>query len=231
MTNCPRLFILGDSISIDYGPFLERMLAGRFCCDRKGSELLATENPGQSSASQDILQRLAALDKGLPALNGGDSHAVRAYLHSMVARFTPDWSFLLLNCGLHDVRVDPQTRVHQVEKENYASNLGEIRRMASSLGQRVIWVRTTPVADDRHQRLNPDFQRFNADVIAYNTIADGRMKEVGIPIIDLYNFTLGLCKTPKGLEDLFIDHVHFKEGISQLQAAYIAGWLEAYQYA
>lgn len=231
MTSPPRLFLLGDSISIDYGPYLERMLAGRFYCDRKGSELLTDGEPDQPSERQDILQRLAALDKGLPALNGGDSSSVLAYLQNMIVQATPNWSFLLLNCGLHDIRVDPQTRDHQVEKEDYASNLEEVIRLASSLGRRVIWVRTTPVADDRHQRLNPEFQRFNADVIAYNDIADAKMKSVGIPSIDLYNFTLGLCEIPERLEDLIIDHVHFKQEISQLQAAYIAGWLEAYQYA
>jgi lysophospholipase L1-like esterase len=225
------LFILGDSISIDYGPFLERMLAGRFSCDRKGSELLADAEPDQPPERQDILKSLAALDKGLPALNGGDSNGVLAYLQNMVARSTPDWSVLLLNCGLHDVRVDPQTKAHQVEPDHYASNLEEIMRLASSLGCRVIWVRTTPVADDRHQRLNPGFQRFNVDVITYNNIADAQMNKAGIPNIDLYNFTLGLCDTPEGLEDLYIDHVHFTEEIRRLQAAYIAGWLDAQQYA
>lgn len=230
MTNPARLFVLGDSISIDYGPYLERMVAGRFCCDRKGSELLADENPVKSPGRQDILQRLAALDKGLPALNGGDSNAVLAYLQNMIAHSTPDWSVLLLNCGLHDIRVDPQTKAHQVELDDYASNLEKIIRLASAITHRVIWVRTTPVADDRHQRLNLDFRRFNADVIAYNDIADAKLETAGIPSVNLYSFTLGLCDSPEGLENLFIDHVHFTERIRQLQAAYIAGWLDAHPY-
>lgn len=226
----PRLFLLGDSISIDYGPYLERMVAGRFCCDRKGSQLLKGENPVNSPARQDILQCLAVLDKGLPALNGGDSTAVLAYLQNMLAQSTPDWSVLLLNCGLHDIRIDPQTKVHQVEADDYASNLEKIIRLSNRQGHRVIWVRTTPVADDRHQRLNLEFQRFNADLIAYNNIADAKMKAAGIPSVDLYNFTLGLCNSHEGLEGLFIDHVHFKEEVSRLQAAYIAGWLGAHPY-
>jgi lysophospholipase L1-like esterase len=231
MTTCPGLFILGDSISIDYGPFLERMLAGRFSCDRKGSELLADESPGQKPERQHILQRLATLDRQSPALNGGDSNAVLAYLQAMSAYQLPDRPFLLFNCGLHDLRLDSQTRAYQVEPEDYSRNLEEIIRLASTVGRRVIWVRTTPVADTRHQRMNPGFQRFNADVIAYNDIADAQMNKAGIPSIDLYNFTLGLCNTPEGLEDLYIDHVHFTEEIRRLQAAYIAGWLDAQQYA
>ena len=231
MTTCPGLFILGDSISIDYGPFLERMLAGRFSCDRKGSELLADESPGQKPERQHILQRLATLDRQSPALNGGDSNAVLAYLQAMSAYQLPDRPFLLFNCGLHDLRLDSQTRAYHVEPEDYSSNLEEIIRLASTVGRRVIWVRTTPVADTRHQRLNPGFQRFNADVIAYNDIADAQMNKAGIPNIDLYNFTLGLCDTPEGLEDLYIDHVHFTEEIRRLQAAYIAGWLDAQQDA
>jgi lysophospholipase L1-like esterase len=230
MTTCPVLFILGDSISIDYGPFLERMLAGRFSCDRKGSEILAAENPGQKPARQDILQRLAMLDRGSPALNGGDSNAVLAYLQGMAAHLSPDCPFLLLNCGLHDLRLDPQTGAHQVEPEDYSSNLEEIIRLASTVGRRVIWVRTTPVADALHQRMNPDFQRFNADVITYNGIADAKINKAGIQSIDLYSFTLGLCDTPERLDDLYTDHIHFKEEISRLQAAYIAGWLDAQQY-
>jgi lysophospholipase L1-like esterase len=118
-----------------------------------------------------------------------------------------------------------------VEPEDYSRNLEEIIRLASTVGRRVIWVRTTPVADTRHQRMNPGFQRFNTDVIAYNDIADAQMNKAGIPSVDLYNFTLGLCDTPEGLEDLYIDHVHFTEEIRRLQAAYIAGWLDAQQDA
>jgi len=221
------LFVLGDSISIGYGPFLEQMLHGRFSCDRKGSELLTDESPDQRSGMPRILQRLAALDNQLPALNGGDSNNVLAYLQSMAAHQSPDHPFLLLNCGLHDLRVDPKTKAHQVEPEDYARNLEEIIRLATFVSQRVTWVRTTPVDDVRHQRLNPDFQRFNAEVMVYNAIADAEMNKAGIPSIDLYNFTLGLCDTPERLKDLYIDHVHFTPETRRLQAAYIAGWLDA----
>ena len=225
----PVLFLLGDSISLGYGPYLERMLAGRFACDRKGSELL--EGVGQGWPAPGIIQRLAALDSDQPALNGGDSACVLDYLQERAAYLRDQQPVLLLNCGLHDLRVDPQTGAHQVELEAYAANLEEISRLVPSVSQRAVWVRTTPVADARHQRLSSGFQRFNADVEAYNAIGDTVMKGAGIPGIDLYNFTCGLSEPTGDLESLYIDHVHFTEPMRRLQGGFIAGWLEALAYA
>lgn len=252
----PALFVLGDSISIGYGPFLEQLLQqtlrGRFTCDRKGRELL--DGPAGRSEEKEIgsvalrsnatlpkfsslppgqpgvLERLAALDMGLPELNGGDSASVLAYLQQRAAQ-EPGWSVLLLNCGLHDLKVDPHTGAHQVELETYVRNLEAILPLARALSRQVVWVRTTPVADERHQRLSSGFWRYNADVRAYNEAADEVTQRAGIPRIDLYHFTLGLCRPPDRLEDLLVDHVHFTEPVKRLQAAYIAGWLEAQSYA
>ena len=225
----PSLFVLGDSISIHYGPTLERMLAGGFTCDRKGSELLGDQAAVEKR--EGVLERIAALDSSLEALNGGDSASVLAYLQAKSASQIPGWSVLLLNCGLHDVRRAPRSTNRQVEPENYAANLKCILELARALSQRVVWVRTTPVADARHQRLKPEFQRFDADVELYNRIADSIMEEAGIPIIDLYGFTRRLSPSAETLEDLYCDHVHFSEPVRQMQAAYIAGWLDAHTYA
>lgn len=225
----PTLFILGDSISIQYGPYLESLLAGQFACDRKGSELLEDQALAENGAG--ILQRLAALDSGLEAINGGDSASVLAYLQAKGATQASLGMVLLLNCGLHDVRRDPRSATRQVEPDDYAANLTDILHLATRLSQRVIWLRTTPVVDELHQRLNPEFQRFNGDVELYNQTADQVMDEAGIPGIDLYGFTRKLSPADETLEQLYCDHVHFSEPVRQMQAAYIAGWLEAYTYA
>jgi len=47
------------------------------------------------------------------------------------------------------------------------------------------------------------------------------------PSIDLYRFTLSLAEDVQALESLYEDHVHFTQPVRRLQAAYIAGWLEA----
>ncbi|HWQ84184.1 MAG TPA: hypothetical protein VN363_06430 [Anaerolineales bacterium] len=225
----PSLFVLGDSISIHYGPFLERILAGCFVCDRKGSELLRDEPPDYRQG--DILQRLAVLENSSDAINGGDSACVLAYLQVRCMLPPPGWTVLLLNCGLHDLRTDPQVGTHQVDLEAYAVNLSEILRLAALLSRRVVWLRTTPVVDARHQRLNPEYHRFNADVELYNRVADQLMDRAGIPIIDLYGFTHRLSSSSESLDALYSDHVHFIEPVQQLQAAYIAGWLDACSFS
>lgn len=208
-----RLFVLGDSISIGYGPYLEDMLAGRFNYDRKGYTLL----------------NILPMDS--PLVNGGDSHCVLAFLHSQTTPPDPGSTILLLNCGLHDLRVNPHNGVHQVEPEIYSRNLKQIQSVANSAGYLPVWVHTTPVADDHHNRLIKEYYRYNSDVIAYNQIADTLMRKSGIPCIDLYTFTLSLCAQPEHIVSLFTDHAHFTPLVSQLQGAYIAGWLEAFYHA
>lgn len=214
-----RLFVLGDSISIHYGPFLEKLLAGRYSCDRKGSQLLPAED-----FSYHVLQRLAELDPGIPEINGGDSASVLAYLQQN----PPQCDVLLLNSGLHDLKASPASGKRQVEPQAYARNLEEILRLAQACARRVVWVRSTPVATEHHNRLNTGFSRQNDNVIAYNAIADAAVQRAGIPSIDLYTFTLALCEPPGNLAVLLSDHVHFTAPVRRLQGAYIAGWLEAY---
>lgn len=225
----PILFVLGDSISIQYGPYLERMLADRYLCDRKGSELLRDES--FEKEKPDTLRRLADMESSSEALNGGDSACVLAYLQARCSPTPPTWNVLLLNCGLHDIRTNPQSGSRQVELAAYADNLTAILRLAALASQSVIWLRITPVVDARHQRLNPEFNRFNADVERYNQVADAVMDQAGIPKIDLYTFTCGLSLSPDTLDSLYHDHVHFVEPVQQLQAAYIAGWLDAHTFA
>ena len=225
----PTLFVLGDSISIQYGPFLEQLLAGRYICDRKGSELLKADSAEKRQV--DILGRLAALEDSSEAINGGDSNAVLGYLQGRKPSTASNWTVLLLNCGLHDIRTDPFSNARQVEPESYGENLKSIVPLAARLSRWVVWVRTTPVVDARHQRLNPDYQRFNADVEHYNQVADAIMDHTGIPKIDLYGFTQRLHSMYPSLDALYSDHVHFIEPVQRLQAAYIAGWLDAYPFA
>jgi len=208
------LFVLGDSISVNYGPALERSLAGRFRYDRKGFALGASQN----------------IDSEL--VNGGDSGRVLSFLQSHTGLFAAyEDSILLLNCGLHDLRVDPQSGLHQVEADSYVRNLEQIVTQAKNVAHRVVWVRSTPVVDSRHNQLSSAFLRYNADVEAYNACADAVMQKAGIACVDLYRFTLSLCEQPEELEQLYLDHVHFLPAVSQLQGVYLAGWLEAFVYA
>lgn len=191
----PTLHVVGDSISIYYGPYLQMMLTGITAYSRKTAPDGSLDDSG--------------------AANGGDSSMVLDYLRSL----RPDRPFdiLLINCGLHDIKRDVTTHELQVPLDQYEANLHEILTQAQRLTDRTIWVRTTPVIDERHNRLNTTFQRFESDVEAYNAVADRIMHEYGISPIDLFTFTRNLGP------DVYADHVHFIDEVRAQQAALIAG--------
>lgn len=196
----PRVFVIGDSISIHYGPALERALAPRFAYDRLWAE------PGQATSNLDLPD----------GANGGDSRRVLAYLRWRQDHAPLPPGALLLNCGLHDIKRDPATRALQVPLEEYTANLRAILAVAAAMQQRVVWVRTTPVIDAVHNRKPGRFLRFAADVDAYNAAADAVMRTAGVPVVDLHAFSRALL--PDGL----IDHVHYTEPVREKQAAFLA---------
>lgn len=193
----PTLHVVGDSISIHYGPYLQTMLIGVVAYSRKTAPDGSLDDAGVA--------------------NGGDSSMVLAYLQSL----QPEQPFdsLLLNCGLHDIKREAVTNQPQVPTNHYAANLQAILSEGQRLAKHVMWVRITPVIDERHNRLNAAFRRFEADVEAYNAIADNVMREHRVPIIDLHTFTRNLGS------DVYVDHVHFTGDVRAQQAAFIAGHL------
>jgi len=198
----PQLFVIGDSISIYYGPHLERILQGKFAYSRKlGDEALQN------------------LDIPVGA-NGGDSSMVLDFLR-IVARsadFRPD--ILMVNCGMHDIKTDPHTGAKQIPLDQYRENLRQIVALAGEIGTRMVWVRTTTLEEERHNAIQYRwFLRYSADVDAYNAVADEVMRETGVSVIDLHNFTRNLGG------ELYIDHAHFTDRVSECQAAFIAGTL------
>lgn len=196
MTN--ELFILGDSISIHYTPYLRAFLSPEWKVVRKG-EIAAPEIPGE-------------VDKE----NGTDSGVVLRYLQTILPRM--DAKVILLNAGLHDVkRLPTDNDPCQVSLQQYKRYLHEIIDLISAAGKMMIWVTTTPVDDERHRQFEKGFFRFDQDVLQYNRASSEIMRKHGIRIIDLGSFTKKL-ETP-----LYIDHVHFTERIRVLQAAFLAG--------
>ncbi len=205
VSNLPTLFVIGDSISIQYGPYLEKYVQGVWRYDRKSDDGQAAKN----------------LDVPVGA-NGGDSRMVLEYLGLKLKDkgFRPD--VLLLNCGLHDIKRNPQTNVIQVTADDYRRHLETIIQLLQARGIALIWMRTTPVEDERHNSRSQAFKRYARDLDEYNRLADAVMARHKIPAIDLYTFskTLG--------SEHFIDHVHYNETARALQAAHIAGFLRAY---
>ena len=198
-----KIYVVGDSISLHYGPYLRDMLRGTMDYARKEGEeeaLLNLDNP--------------------QGANGGDSGMVLAFLRAKAAAGGIAADLLLLNCGLHDIKTDPATGRKQVPLASYERNLRAILDLRPRLCPALAWIRTTPV-DERVHNAVPGiaFHRFTADVAAYNAAADAIMTAAGVPLVDLFTFTRNLSP------DLFCDHVHFTEPVRRLQAAFLAGWL------
>jgi lysophospholipase L1-like esterase len=198
-----NLYVIGDSISIHYGPFLEKQLQGVMGYARKQGAEDNLDNPNGA--------------------NGGDSSMVLDYLQTLAASGSIDADLLLVNCGLHDIKTHRETGKIQVTIEDYAKNLHAIIDLAASMNLLLIWIRTTPLDEKIHNANGVGFLRYNPDHETYQHTADEIMAEAKIPVIDLHTFTANLGP------DLYIDHVHFPELIREKQAAYIAGWLDAYR--
>ncbi len=197
----PKVFVLGDSISMHYGPWLKAFISDKFSYGRKGE-----------------FEEWGDLNFGSKT-NGGDSRLVFEYLQELTSQgFKTD--YLLLNCGLHDLRTTPETGARQVPLAEYPDNLRKIIALCRENKFKIIWVRTTPLDEIIHNGLSQDMHRYEADLEAYNEVADAVMNECQVPMIDLYDFTVSLE------EKLFCDHVHFNEPVRKLQAAYIAGYLK-----
>jgi hypothetical protein len=196
-----RLYVLGDSISLHYGPYLEKMIAHRYYYDRKGGIAEANKN----------------LDRAVGA-NGGDSRMVLDFLPELLGN-GPVFDYLLLNSGLHDIKTNQLTGTRQIPEKEYEENLKTVLKLLSEASKKIIWVTTTPVDDERHGKLQKEFLRYDTDVLRYNHIAAGIMRVAQAPIIDLGAFT----RLFDG--EIYSDHVHFTPEVQRLQAAFIAGAL------
>lgn len=198
-----KVFVIGDSISIHYGTYLKKSLAGFFDYDRKGDEGLDIK------------------DLDIPTgPNGGDSEMVLAYLKELKKDCNFKTDYLLVNCGLHDIKRKSPFDSTQIGIKKYGQNLQSIIKISKQMNVKLVWVNSTPVIDTIHNR-RAYFYRFNKDLMSYNKIADSIMHSAKIPIIDLYTFTKKFV--PNG----YIDHVHYKTDIREKQADFIAGNLIA----
>lgn len=199
----PKVFVIGDSISIHYGPYLNKYLDGKMEFDRKRDK---------GEAMVDLNTPIGA--------NGGDSRMVLDYLKELKKDPSFQTDYLLINCGLHDIKTHRQTGKVQIITEQYRQNLDSICQLAKQMRVKMIWMNSVPVNDSVHNAANVGFYRYNRDAVRYNAIADSLFRANGLPIIDLYSFS---AKFPK---EAYMDHAHYHPVYRELQAAFIAGFLE-----
>lgn len=194
------VFVIGDSISIQYGPHLQDALDGACSYDRKRDD-------GGSPRS------LHNLDVPTGA-NAGDSDMVLSYVRQR-RRVAPIMAGLtLFNCGLHDIKTIAGRR--QVEPGRYAANLARIIAELHAMGTMPVWLTTTPVDDAIHAARQTAFRRTAADVALYNRLATEVMAATSVATIDLHAFCLPLV--PQG----FCDHVHYIEPVRAAQGGFLA---------
>ena len=149
-----------------------------------------------------------------PAEHSGTSERILEHLDEWVISRCPD--VVHINCGLHDIRTDFGHDVAAVPLSRYRDNVRSIlTRLQAESDATVVWALTTPVNQERHHTTK-GFDRFEADVVAYNAAASGICRELRVRVNDLFSQI-----ESAGRDDLLLpDGVHFKpEGYALLGGA------------
>jgi lysophospholipase L1-like esterase len=152
-----------------------------------------------------------------PEQNSGTTENVLAHLDEWA--LTRHADVLHINCGLHDLKKEIGQDNALVPLETYADNVRTIlTRVKSETDAILIWALTTPVNQEWHHKNKP-FDRFEADVVAYNAAAVEIARELGVVVNDLFS-----AITSAGRDDLLLqDGVHFKpEGYTLLGKKVVA---------
>ena len=196
------IFLLGDSIAFYYKDYLGDYLKDRY--------LLLTRD-GKEEAARNLNNPVGT--------NSGDSGMVLNYIRNEYRNNRINYDYFLFNCGLHDIKTDPETKKKLVSTDEYKRNLEQVLDIMEERKVKAVWITTTPVDDFTHNSRVKEINRFGKDVIEYNAIALEIMSNRKIPVIDLYLFTNNL-----GI-GAYCDHVHYTKEVTALQAAYISGAL------
>ena len=151
-----------------------------------------------------------------PQANGGDSRNVLAHLDEWAFQRNP--RVVHVNCGLHDLKKDFATGAPQVPLDAYADNVLQIlTRLLAMEGTCVLWASTTPVDEELHHA-KKGFDRFEADVEAYNARAAAHCRALGVEIDDLFDVVQRADKRAILRED----GVHFSDEGSRILGGAVA---------
>ncbi|MEZ0299082.1 MAG: SGNH/GDSL hydrolase family protein [Candidatus Methylacidiphilales bacterium] len=193
----PNVLLLGDSISIGYEPFVTQALKGKANVYRiMGSEDLTVRVQGGLRLST---------DSALKHLDGWLGDVKFSVIH--------------FNWGLHDVKQQGEGKgTHQVELEEYKTNLQALVTRLKATGAKLIWASTTPVP--RGADKGP-IGRKAGDEIPYNEAAKAIMEKEGIPVDDLHGLV-----APRLSETQRTANVHFTDAGSKLLGDEVARHIE-----
>ena len=119
-----------------------------------------------------------------PEENGGNSRNVLNHLDEWVLARKPD--LVHVNCGLHDLKKEFDGSGPPVPLDEYEANVREILQRCKQGTEAVtVWATTTPVNEDWHHRTK-GFDRFEADVDAYNRAGLAVARDRGVTVSDLH---------------------------------------------
>lgn len=135
---------------------------------------------GYAPAVRALLTGEAQVDT-LPE-NGGDSDNLLTRLPGWLG--DTHYDAIHFNCGLHDIKRPHGHAGIQVPLQAYEANLHRLVHLLRQRTTTLIWGRTTPVLDGQPAPTK-DFDRYNADIDAYNRVADRVMAEYGVVLDDL----------------------------------------------
>ncbi len=154
-----------------------------------------------------------------PSANGGTSRNILEHMDEWLGALSPD--IVHVNCGLHDLKREFGSEVSAVPLDEYAENVRSIlRRLKKQTSAAVAWALTTPVNQEWHHKNKP-FDRFEADVMAYNLAAAAAADELSIPVNDLFAVVM-----KNGRDELLQpDGVHFKPTGCELLAEQVSGFI------
>lgn len=160
-----------------------------------------------------------------PEQNGGTSRNVLENLEEWVLSRPEE--VVHLNCGLHDIARDPDENGAisgtRVSLEEYEGNVREILSRIQATGKTILWAATTPVNQADHSA-RKGFERYEADVDAYNCAAARVAAELNIRVDDLFAVVKGLGQS----EVLLNDGVHYNEDGSKGLGKAVAAFLKSY---
>lgn len=156
-----------------------------------------------------------------PLASGGTTDQVLSHIRPWALDRSP--AVVHVNAGLHDLARDFDEHRPRVPLERYKQNVSAIlMALLAPGGLRPIWATATPVNEAWHHE-RKSFDRLEADVQNYNTVAVSVARELDVTVNDLYAVVMSA-----GRDDLLLDDgVHFRpEGYALLGRA-VAGAIRA----
>jgi lysophospholipase L1-like esterase len=134
-----------------------------------------------------VAKELGSTAEVISPKGAGDSSWLRDQLPRLVLDSSPD--LIHLNVGLHDLRKDRKTGNYQVPLTDYEANLDAIFTRLKDTKATVLFALTTPVDDERGKKRGGAFDRFEADVAAYNAVALKLAAKHAIVVHDLHSIS------------------------------------------